>query len=99
MAAEDAAGAEVGATGGLTFDNADLATFDGVPRPDGKVTVNIKGVTKLFHQHAAGIGRVQHPEPEGVDKNGGFAIRAVLGKGGHGGELASAVHGHHIHCK
>jgi Uncharacterized protein conserved in bacteria (DUF2125) len=42
-----AAGAEVSATGGLTFDNADTATFDGVPRPDGKVTVNIKGVTKL----------------------------------------------------
>jgi hypothetical protein len=43
-----AAGAEVSATGGLTFDNADLATFGGVPRPDGKVTVNIKGVTKLI---------------------------------------------------
>jgi hypothetical protein len=42
-----AAGAEVSATGGLTFDNADLATFEGMPRPDGKVTVNIKGVTKL----------------------------------------------------
>ncbi|WP_333814253.1 DUF2125 domain-containing protein [Tabrizicola sp.] len=42
-----AAGAEVSATGGLTFDNSDLATFGGVPRPDGKVTVNIKGVTKL----------------------------------------------------
>lgn len=42
-----AAGAEVSATGALTFDNADLATFGGVPRPDGKVTVNIKGVTKL----------------------------------------------------
>jgi hypothetical protein len=42
-----AAGAEVSATGGLTFDNSDLATFGGVPRPDGKVVVNIKGVTKL----------------------------------------------------
>lgn len=42
-----AAGAEVSAAGGLTFDNADLATFGGVPRPDGKITVNIKGVTKL----------------------------------------------------
>ncbi len=42
-----AAGAEVSATGGLTFDNTDLATFDGVPRPDGKIAVNIKGVTKL----------------------------------------------------
>ncbi len=42
-----AAGAEVSAVGGLTFDNADLATFEGMPRPDGKITVNIKGVTKL----------------------------------------------------
>ena len=42
-----AAGAEVSAAGGLTFDNTDLATFGGVPRPDGKITVNIKGVTKL----------------------------------------------------
>jgi len=42
-----AAGAEVSATGGLTFDNADLATFGGVPRPDGKVTVNIKGANQL----------------------------------------------------
>ncbi|MBN8629526.1 MAG: DUF2125 domain-containing protein [Rhodobacterales bacterium] len=42
-----AAGAEVSAVGGMTFDNTDLATFEGMPRPDGKVTVNIKGVTKL----------------------------------------------------
>ncbi len=42
-----AAGAEVSATGGLTFDNSDMATFGGMPRPDGKVVVNIKGVTKL----------------------------------------------------
>jgi hypothetical protein len=42
-----AAGAEVSAAGGLTFDNADTTTFGGVPRPDGKITVNIKGVTKL----------------------------------------------------
>jgi hypothetical protein len=42
-----AAGAEVSAVGALTFDNADLQTFSGVPRPDGKVTVNIKGVNQL----------------------------------------------------
>ncbi len=42
-----AAGAEVSATGGLTFDNTDLTTFDGIPKPDGKITVNIKGVNKL----------------------------------------------------
>jgi hypothetical protein len=42
-----AAGAEVSATGGLTFDNTDLTTFDGMPRPDGKITIGIKGVNKL----------------------------------------------------
>ncbi len=42
-----AAGAEMSATGGLTFDNTDLATFGGVPRPDGKLTVNIKGINQL----------------------------------------------------
>lgn len=42
-----AAGAEVSAAGGLTFDNTDLATFGGMPRPDGKITVNIKGENQL----------------------------------------------------
>lgn len=42
-----AAGAEVSATGALTFDNADLETFDGMPRPEGLITVGIKGVNKL----------------------------------------------------
>jgi hypothetical protein len=42
-----AAGAEVSATGGLTFDNTDLATFGGMPRPDGKITIGIKGVNQL----------------------------------------------------
>jgi hypothetical protein len=41
------AGAEVSATGGLTFDNADLETFGGMPRPDGKITVGIKGANQL----------------------------------------------------
>lgn len=42
-----AAGAEVTAAGGLTFDNADTATFAGMPRPDGKISVGIKGVNQL----------------------------------------------------
>lgn len=42
-----AAGAEVSATGGLTFDNTDLQTFAGMPRPDGKITVGIKGANQL----------------------------------------------------
>lgn len=43
-----AAGAEVGATGGLTFDNTDLVTFDGVPAPTGTINVTIKGVNALI---------------------------------------------------
>lgn len=42
-----AAGAEVSATGGLVFDNADLQTFGGMPRPDGKISIGIKGANKL----------------------------------------------------
>jgi Uncharacterized protein conserved in bacteria (DUF2125) len=43
-----AAGAEVGATGGVTFDNSDLVSFQGMPTPTGEINVSIKGVTKLI---------------------------------------------------
>ena len=43
-----AAGAEVGASGGLTFDNTDLESFDGLPAPTGQINVTIKGVNKLI---------------------------------------------------
>ncbi|MCU0829437.1 MAG: DUF2125 domain-containing protein [Tabrizicola sp.] len=43
-----AAGAEVAATGGLTFDNTNLESFGGVPAPDGEINVTIKGVNKLI---------------------------------------------------
>jgi hypothetical protein len=43
-----AAGAEIAATGGLTFDNADMTTFQGMPAPTGAVNVTIKGVNKLI---------------------------------------------------
>jgi hypothetical protein len=43
-----AAGAEVGAVGGLTFDNADTTSFDGMPAPTGTINVDIKGVNKLI---------------------------------------------------
>lgn len=42
------AGAEVTGLGGFTFDNSDLETFDGMPRPTGDVTVNIKGANVLI---------------------------------------------------
>jgi hypothetical protein len=43
-----AAGAEVSATGGLTFDNTDLVTFQGMPAPSGQINVTIKGINALI---------------------------------------------------
>ena len=43
-----AAGAEVGATGALTFDNTDLVSFQGMPAPTGTIDVTIKGVNTLI---------------------------------------------------
>lgn len=41
-------GAEATATGALTFDNADLATWEGIPAPTGTITANMKGVNTLI---------------------------------------------------
>ena len=42
------AGAAVNGSGSFTFDNSDLVTFDGLPRPEGEVTVNIDGANALI---------------------------------------------------
>ena len=42
------AGAELTATGGFTFDYSDLSTFDGMPRPEGAVTVVLTGANSLL---------------------------------------------------
>ncbi|MEL6958817.1 MAG: DUF2125 domain-containing protein [Pseudomonadota bacterium] len=42
-----AAGAEITGEGGFTFDNTDLATFDGLPRPEGSMSFAINGVNGL----------------------------------------------------
>jgi hypothetical protein len=42
-----AAGAEVSATGALTFENAGAESFNTMPEPEGKITFGIKGVNKL----------------------------------------------------
>ena len=43
-----AAGAEITGDGAFTFDNTDLESFDGLPKPTGEVTVNINGANKLI---------------------------------------------------
>lgn len=41
------AGAEITGNGAFTFDNSDLETFDGLPRPEGQVDFAINGVNGL----------------------------------------------------
>jgi hypothetical protein len=43
-----AAGAEITGAGDFTFDNSDLETFDGLPRPQGEVNIGIKGANALI---------------------------------------------------
>jgi hypothetical protein len=43
-----AVGTEITATGGLTFDNTDLETFQGIPEPTGSFNVTIRGVNALI---------------------------------------------------
>ena len=44
----EALGAEIFGAGNFTFDNSDLTTIPGVPRPEGQITVNINGANQLI---------------------------------------------------
>lgn len=43
-----ALGAEVTGTGGFTFDNTDLVSYDGVPKPIGEINLTIDGANQLI---------------------------------------------------
>lgn len=43
-----AVGAELFGNGAFTFDNTDLQTFDGLPRPEGQLTVRVNGANALI---------------------------------------------------
>jgi Uncharacterized protein conserved in bacteria (DUF2125) len=73
-----AAGAEVSAVGGLMFDNADLQTFGGIPRPDGKITIGIKGVNQLVDNLIA-LGMLTEEDATGF--RFGMAMFAKPGAG------------------
>ena len=47
------AGAEVTGGGGLTFDNSDMTSFNGVPAPTGKLTFKATGLTGLIDKLVA----------------------------------------------
>jgi hypothetical protein len=48
-----AGGADLTGTGGFTFDNGDLATFDGLPRPTGAIDLKLVGGNALLDALAA----------------------------------------------
>lgn len=50
-----ALGAEVTGTGGFTFDNTDLLSYDGVPKPVGEVNLTIDGANQLIDR-LVGLG-------------------------------------------
>jgi hypothetical protein len=73
-----AAGAEIAATGGLTFDNADLTTFQGMPAPTGAINVSIKGVNKLIDNLIA-MGLVPEDQAMGARMMMGMFTRPGAG--------------------
>jgi Uncharacterized protein conserved in bacteria (DUF2125) len=48
-----ALGAEVTGSGALTFDNSDMQTFPGMPKPDGSITLNATGLNALMEKIGA----------------------------------------------
>ena len=41
-------GAELTGEGGFTFDNSDMETFDGVPRPEGRIALGLTGANAVL---------------------------------------------------
>ena len=57
------AGAEVMGTGAFTFDNTDMTTIPGMPRPEGSLELNINGVNGLLDK-LVGMGLI--PEDQAM---------------------------------
>ncbi|AUC52823.1 hypothetical protein CDO87_06280 [Sagittula sp. P11] len=60
-----AVGAEVLGEGSFTFDNTDLETFDGMPRPEGQVNLQVSGLNGLIDKLIA-MGIVQEQDAMGA---------------------------------
>lgn len=61
----DAAGGKITGSGDFTFDNTDLATFDGLPRPMGEVNLDISGANGLIDKLIA-MGLMQEQDAMGA---------------------------------
>lgn len=58
-------GAQLDASGALSFDNTDTTTFQGFPAPDGRITVNLAGVSALLDKLVA-LGIVSANDLTGI---------------------------------
>jgi len=73
----DAAGAKLTGTGDFVFDNSDLVTFDGVPRPEGSLDLSLTGGNGLLDK-LVGMGLVPQDQAMGARMMMGlFAVPGV----------------------
>ena len=71
-----AIGASILATGSFTLDNADTATFDGFPRPEGSAILNVSGANGLIDRLVA-LGVIGQDEAGMARLGMGFIARAT----------------------
>ena len=81
-----AAGAQVAATGGLTFDQSDMDSYGGFPAPVGSVNVTLDGINPLLDALVA-IGVVSEDDLIGAR----FAMASVTKPGANPDQLLSEI--------
>lgn len=74
----DAVGARLTGSGDFVFDNTDLATFDGMPRPEGAIDLNLVGANGLIDK-LVGMGLL--PEDQAMGARMMMGLFAVPGDG------------------
>ncbi|WP_299044883.1 DUF2125 domain-containing protein [uncultured Tateyamaria sp.] len=74
----DAVGARLTGSGDFVFDNTDLATFDGVPRPEGAVDLTMVGANGLIDKL---VGMSLLPEDQAMGARMMMGLFAVPGEG------------------
>jgi hypothetical protein len=70
----DLAGAQVKADGGFTFDNNDLTTFNGFPRPQGSANITLTGANALLDKLVQ-MGLLPSDQAAGVRMMSGLLLR------------------------
>ncbi len=61
----DMIGARLSGSGGFTFDNSDMVTFDGVPRPEGSLDLRLEGANALLDK-LVGMGILPQEQAMGA---------------------------------